>query len=439
MLENSNILARRAYPWIVATACKTTRARYLNGRGYCTSYRRKPVRHLDLSKRLEWVLVTCFVLGVFAVNATADVDEADEPDAFEQRDALIEKVRQRGTAALPTLLASLQSEQEAVRRTAARLIVHLGEPAHEALGTAFEHDDANVRYHFAEMLANRSEVEGVAQHVEALVTDPDVFIRLHFYGRIVPQHFLVDGRPSDELIEQLDATYEDARDPVRTEIVDNVARLKLTDASAAFLRKVSDRDKAHAAVEIGATQRSLAEQRSLTAIRAILREKIERMRSYTEARQWQRLVDEFADEDIAAWPETEGRGREAPGLGRANEPVEALYRLARAYSELGQGEQAERAIRRMVKDDRLGVAHGREQRFYERLLNLYRRNYRENLRDDAQVAQTYAEMALNYANRVAGRSPSQAREGYERVLELEDISPALKERARRAIEKLDAP
>ena len=378
-------------------------------------------------------LLACAALAIFADAAVA---QADGAAGMRQRNQLIDLVEREGAAATPKLIDSFDNDQPSVRYTAAHLLARLGEPAREALARGLTHDDAHIRYIALNALA---EINAVQHHIQTLVTDPDVSIRLRFYEQIMPRHFLNDGAPSDVLIERLDAAYDDARPRVRTEIVNAVAALPLTDASIAFLRQVADKEKARVAAEGSEQEPDISQKRALTALRPLLQRRIERMRALAQAGEWQKLIDRITDADIASWPETDGRGRAVPRGMYASEPVEALYLLAKAYYELGQGEKAEATLRRIVGDDRLGISHFRERYFYSAVLDLYRDNYRQHLADDAQVRQRYVEMALTYGDRLAGRRDDEARASYERALELDGLGTSLKEKVTDAIDALDDP
>lgn len=389
-----------------------------------------------MPKRHNRLLTVYLVMPValFGAGNVANADEAGEPD---ERNAMVHLVRRAGADAIPELLAALDREDPRMRYTAAHLLVRLGNPSHDALDTALGNDDVRVRYIVAAALLNQMDRQTAAQYIRPLATDPEMSIRLRFYEQLMPVHFLEDGQPFDVLIRQLDTAYEDAPEQIRTQMVEAVSDLPLTDASIAFLRKVADRQAAQRAAEADEGLPDHDERQALMALRPLLEQTIKQLRSHAEAGQWRQLIGAFNKADVASWPETDGRGRGIPRGRYASERVEARYLLARAYYELGHGKQAERTIRQIIEQERLGIADFRERRFYNDLLDLYRDNYQDNLSDYAQVRERYLNMAMAYGDELAGQRNDEARESYERALELENLEPAVRDQVRSAISQLE--
>jgi len=95
---------------------------------------------------------------------------------------------------------------------------------------------------------------------------------------------------------------------------------------------------------------------------------IARMRALQEQQQWQKLIEEFQNEEIAGWPPE-----------AADKAGEAFHRRGQAYARMKQGKKAEADLRMAVKRS------ARNELFW---LNLAE-NYRNNLKDDEQALDAY--------------------------------------------------
>lgn len=376
----------------------------------------------------------CLCLIASGVLAAANPNAAQTTPApvIDERNRLVSAVEAEGEGAVSKLVNALDSEWKVMRLTAIHLLADLGELARDALEAGLISTHSDVRYIAAGTLA---EMPGVENYIKTFARDPELAVRLRFYKDIMPRHLLDDGKPSEVLIAQLDSAYDQARGIVRTEIIEAVAEMPLTEASTALLRRAADMQKARIAAQADEEEADEAEKRALTALRPLLEKTITRARELADAQQWEQLIEELSQEEVASWPATAGRGRRMGGY-YVSKRVEAHYRLATAHYELGRGEEAAEKLQAII-DGGLGISHIRERRFYSHILDLYRNNYREHLRGDARVRETYGQMALDYGDRLAGRRNDEALESYRRLQDIEGLSPELTSRARTAIQALD--
>ena len=83
--------------------------------------------------------------ALFVLAAPSPAADADGPSALERRWSLLDAFRQEGAGAVPALAAALDDEALFVRRTAAHLLVRLGEPALPGVERALQNPDFQVR------------------------------------------------------------------------------------------------------------------------------------------------------------------------------------------------------------------------------------------------------------------------------------------------------
>lgn len=424
------------------------------------------LRFKATSKQVLMILAAALIMT--AAGDGYAVEEEGKRKIFEERNRLVNMAWEEGAGAMPALQEAINSGNATVRYTAAHLLVDLGESARQALSDNLAHEDVQVRNIIITGLENLGMVD---EHVKELVRDDDAVIRRRFYEDIMERHLIIDGEPADVLLEGLISAFIDAPDNIRIEIINTVGGLPLTGASQAFfsaaydtaseelrheiiqavaehpltdstralLQRATDRKKAVVAAEGDEEEVGLTEETALIAFRRLLAKDMARMWELTQAGEWEQLLDEFGDRDISSWPDTKPR-RIPEGMRMANEPAEAYYRLATAYFQLGRAEEAEEILRHLIESDdvTLGTADRSERVFYMRLLNLYEENYQKHLHENERVRDRCVKMRLDYGHRLArsGRR-GEAREIYERALEVEGITDEMKEAVRDAMNQLN--
>lgn len=95
--------------------------------------------------KLTWMCAVAAALVTGSGVAQAQLKELYAADPAVRRQALVEVAAQRGREALPHLGSALYDEDRIVRRTAARLLLRMGESADDVLKAAMNNIDAQVR------------------------------------------------------------------------------------------------------------------------------------------------------------------------------------------------------------------------------------------------------------------------------------------------------
>lgn len=377
---------------------------------------------------LWWTALVTAITVTMAAHADTAWDEL-----LGKRNQLVQMVRDNPADALPDLNEALHSEHQILRLTAAHLLADLGEPAHETLIRMLSHEDAHVRIIMVDAVADL----GLAsEHVETLVCSDDPRIRRRFYLDILPRQLLVDGKPTDELIASFASAYEASPVEIQYEIIRAVAKLPLTAASTALVRRAADLEAASSAAEQERQALEAGERMVLIASQALLEKTLAKARELAEAEQWEALVELLPAHDLATWPDTKAAGRVVARGGYANERAEAYYLLARSYHELAQGEQAEQTLITLLGEVGLRVVDFRERIFYEMVLSLYEQTWQDHLQEKGEARQRYLRQRLIYGDRLAAAGREEdALEVYKGILQADALGPELRSAVQASVEQ----
>ncbi len=168
-------------------------------------------------------IIACLLLITGSVLATkTDGLPPGSLTALGKREQLLDAFRSEGAEAIPQLTAVLDDESALVRRTAAHLLVRIGEPAREAFATALANDDFQVRriiiYGVAEM--------GILNDYWGIIlldTHPAIRRDLQLY--FFEEYPIPEGEAIDTIIADLSDAYATGDEAKRLHIVEIVATL----------------------------------------------------------------------------------------------------------------------------------------------------------------------------------------------------------------------
>lgn len=146
----------------------------------------------------------------------------DNRAVFEKREQLLQAFRTEGAGSIPQLIAALEDDSALVRRTAAHLLVRIGEPAREGFAVALANDDFQVR---------RIIIYGVAEmgilndYWGTILLDTNPSIRRDLQLYFFEEYPIPQGEELDAIIADLANAYADGDDAKRLHIVEIVATL----------------------------------------------------------------------------------------------------------------------------------------------------------------------------------------------------------------------
>ena len=364
---------------------------------------------------LEWVgcrrLGACVIgLGLAFGAARTLPAAADRTDdaVLAARNRLVAEAARQGADAVPLLLRALDADEDIVQLTAARLLVNLDAVPDAALEQALKHPDAQLRRVVVNGLAESGRL---IRFVVPIATDAHAPIRRQFFLNLMPRYLVREGHTPVELIAALASAFADADADAQAEIATALAELPYTgDAPdraigvliAVFPRAVPEVRNAilESLAALPVTPASATFLREITetangedvrdARRILLEDKVETMGALAEGRKWRELVERFGDVDFATWPNTGARLLYGRRHEQTSLAAEGLFWRGQAYYRLKQGERA-------VADLRLALARDPDTgqspsgRFRWELLNLLGSAYLNLLEDEAKAAETYAQ------------------------------------------------
>ncbi len=299
--------------------------------------------------------------------------------ALEKRWNLIENFEERGVDAVPLLEDALDSDSALVRRTAAHLLVRIGEPALESIETALDNEDFEVRIIAMEGLA---EFGLLPQYWATILTDQHPSVMRYVRFRLMNTY--VDYIMLGELMDTFFQVYREGSAPVRENIVKMIIEVSPpTEQTAAFLQEAAEEEE--------------SDEIRKHAFEVVIEPTIERLRQLSAQEDWATIVDEFGEEDFSIWPDTPTR--DIGGVESTSEVAEAHYLRGCAYYQLGKGEKANADFKQTLHRHPEGGG-GAQRRFWAAVLRTKGANYRNNLEDLEQAAEVYFRV---YAT---GASPS---------------------------------
>lgn len=298
-------------------------------------------------------------------SAAAETPADRGNSAIEQREYLIGQFDTSGVAAIPELTSALDSDIPLVRRTAAHLLVRLGEPALPGIEKALKNPDFQVR---------RIAIHGLGElglfrkYLAVILEDrhPSILreVKLHLFNK-----YVLEGKaPTEAIVAELAEVYRGASQPVRLNIVETVASFQpMSPTARRFLSSaVKDPDP---------DIREVAFQ--IVAIPTIAR-----MRELSKERDYQAFIGEFGEEDLSAWPVTPPR--EIGANQQASEASEAGYLRGIAFTHLGNGERAREDLQLSIERDPINTG-----RFINSVWRAAGINYRDNLNDPDRAVEAF--------------------------------------------------
>lgn len=157
--------------------------------------------------------------GVLLVASAAF---ADNTAILAQRQALLDTVRQEGVGAVPALIEALEHESELIHRTAAHLLVRLGEPAREGLEAGLRNPDYQVRRIIMRGLDNLGLFPNYWDH---FLMDTHPAIRREVQLIYIAKHPLPTGEALDGIIGRLVGRYDEGDEQGRRHVVETISAL----------------------------------------------------------------------------------------------------------------------------------------------------------------------------------------------------------------------
>lgn len=154
-------------------------------------------------------------------------------DGYGKRRHLLDIFEARGVQAIPELQQALGDYIPTVRRTAAHLLVRLGEPAYSTWATGLQNEDFQVRRIIMDGLAESGRI---AEYWPTILLDDNPSIRSEVQQVFLVDHPLPTGEPFQALMEQLVTAYQNAVPSRREHVVRLFGALKpLTPESRKFV------------------------------------------------------------------------------------------------------------------------------------------------------------------------------------------------------------
>lgn len=172
------------------------------------------MKHSPLIKTL---LAACLATAICGVTAA---QEANPRQVFQERERLLELFSEQGADAIPDLIGELENENAMLRRTAAHLLVRLGEPAMEGIEAGLENDDFQVRRIMIDAL---SEMDRLDQYWAVILMDPHPSIRRDVQLIYLERHPLPEDEVFEEVMGQFTKAFLEAPMARRENIVELIS------------------------------------------------------------------------------------------------------------------------------------------------------------------------------------------------------------------------
>lgn len=177
-----------------------------------TSYRRSLIS----------VITGMLLLAGGMLVASGPAGVPDNRAVFEKREQLLQAFRTEGAGAVPQLIAALDDDSALVRRTAAHLLVRIGEPGREGFAKALANEDFQVR---------RIIIYGVAEmgilndYWGTILLDTHPSIRRDLQLYFFEEYPIPQGDELNTIIADLASAYAEGDDAKRLHVVEIVATL----------------------------------------------------------------------------------------------------------------------------------------------------------------------------------------------------------------------
>lgn len=143
-------------------------------------------------------------------------------EVFEKREQLLEAYAADGAGALPLLTAALDDDSALVRRTAAHLLVRIGESARGGYAKALANEDFQVRRIIIYGLAEQGLIN---EYWSTLLLDTHPSIRRELQLYFMQKYPIPEGEELDAVIAGLAAAYAGGNEETRLHVVEIVGSL----------------------------------------------------------------------------------------------------------------------------------------------------------------------------------------------------------------------
>lgn len=180
-----------------------------------------------------------FVLALLMAPVFSGVASADEDNraVFAERERLIDLFRSRGGDAAPELVRALGHETPFIQRTAAHLLVRLGEPAISGIEKALEHPDFQVRRIAIDGLSRMNLID---EYWPTILMDTHPAIRRDVQLVLLQEHPFPKGEQLDRLIARFERAFDGAPAEKRLHIVELISEFDFSPAIRRLLIAASD-------------------------------------------------------------------------------------------------------------------------------------------------------------------------------------------------------
>lgn len=190
------------------------------------------LRTLTFASQLAMIVLACGVSSTAFRSFAGDVP-ADHRAVFHQRDQMLARFEQAGASAVPEFVDALEHDHALIRRTAAHLLVRLGDPALAGIEQGLRNDDFQVRRIMMRGLAERGTF---ADYWSVVLLDSHPSIRGDVQRRYMEDFPLPQGEPLEAIVRRLADAYAGADRENRMHVVETIAGLTpLTDAGRDLL------------------------------------------------------------------------------------------------------------------------------------------------------------------------------------------------------------
>lgn len=308
-----------------------------------------------------------------SLSGWADQDYSDPRQIVQERERLLTLFEEQGEEAMDEFIAGLDHEVAMLRRTAAHLLVRLGEPGLPGIDQALENDDFQVRRIAMHGLAEQGLF---ADYWGILLQEQNPSLKREIRLVFFEDHILADEESFDKALDKMIEVYREGDPPLRMHVTEMVTSIEpLPRAARRFLWEASkDEDPDIQAL----------------AFRVVIEPTIEEMRELASEGEWEALIAEYGEEDFTEWPET--AMREIGANQQASEASEAAYLRGRAYRQLGDGEKARAdLVFALERDESPGSG-----RYPAALVNLLGLTHRDLLEDQRGAVEWFVK-ARDYA------------------------------------------
>ena len=163
----------------------------------------------------DWIVMLC--LTALSVAGTAFA--GNQEHTLRDRNRLVQAVVNDGVDALPALIDALEDERDAVRKTAAHLIVRLGAKAYTGFDAALRSPHVEVRYAVIQGIVDTGLLD---RYWAKILLDDAPMIRRYVRLALLQQHPQPEGEALDRLIGELETIYRTETDR-RRQVVEVLA------------------------------------------------------------------------------------------------------------------------------------------------------------------------------------------------------------------------